>query len=124
MNTFKSLKGFTLIEMLLVLVILAAGFFPLIQLFSSGILASSNASQTMKAIVLSQQKIEQLKNSSYANIANSFEPNGSISSFPICSRSVSVNEISPNLKDIDVIVSWESDGRANSFELKTYIANY
>lgn len=111
--------------MLLVLTILSLGFFPLIQLFSSGILASSNASYTLKAIALSQQKIEQLKNSSYANIANSYEQNGSISSFPICSRSVSVNEISPNLKDIDVIVSWESGGgRTDFFELKTYIANY
>lgn len=111
-------------EMLLVMILLSISFYPLMLLFSNGIIASSNASRTLKAISLAQQKIEEISNLSYANIASANEALGSISSFPTCSRSTVVDEISPNLKDISVTVSWVNGSVPESFELKTYIANY
>lgn len=120
MNKF----GFTLIEMLLVMGLLSISFFPLMLLFSNGIIASSSASQTLKAIALAQQKIEEISNLSYSNIVSSSEAQGTISSFPTCSRSTVANEISPNLKDISVTVSWINGAVQESFDLKTYIANY
>ena len=57
--------GFTLLEMILVLVVITIALFPLIESFSSGIRASKSVSDTNTAIELAQQKMEQLQSIFY-----------------------------------------------------------
>ena len=56
----KAKSGFTIFEMLLIMALLAIGLTPLLILFTNGILASSNVSNTEIAIHLAQQKMEQI----------------------------------------------------------------
>ncbi|MEK7376328.1 MAG: hypothetical protein AABZ57_04075 [Candidatus Margulisiibacteriota bacterium] len=117
-------EGFSLAEMVIVLIFVAAGFFPLMLLFSNGIVTSSNTSKSSEALQLAQQTMEQLKNISWSNIVSSSEASGTISGYPTFSRSVSTTESNTNLKDVVVTVSWRTGALSDSLSLETYFANY
>ena len=117
-------KGFTLLEMVLVLAVISLGFLPLVLLFSSGVTASSDVSRTNQAISLVQQKMEAIKNLSFTDVVTSSEAQGTINGFPLFSRSVDVNEDITNLKQVTVRVSWPMATGFSSFEAATLIANY
>lgn len=116
--------GFSLIEMILVLAILALGFFPMIQLFSSGITASSSTGKKTTGMQLSQQKMENIKGLQYSGLVNSSEAKGTISGFADYSRVTSVEENPVNLKKVIVTTYWGTGSKTASFELSTYISSY
>jgi len=117
-------RGFTLLEMMLVIILLGVGIFPLMQLFSSSVVQSSGTTKNNLAIHLAQQKIEQIKNISFSAIESTSEAVGSIQGYVDFSREAVVSEVSPNLKDITVTVYWGSGASSGSFSVRTYIANY
>ena len=116
--------GFSLAEMVIVLIFVTAGFLPLMLLFSNGIVTSSNTSKSLEAVQLAQQTMEQLKNISWSNIVNSSEASGTIFGYPSFTRSVSAAEPNTNLKDVVVTVSWQTGAVSDSLSLETYFANY
>ena len=116
--------GFSLAEMVIVLIFITAGFLPLMLLFSNGIVTSSNTTKASQALQLAQQTIEQLKNISWSDIVDSSEATGTITGYPTFSRSVSAAESSTNLKDVVVTVSWYTGIVSDSLSLETYFANY
>ena len=117
-------RGFTLLEMMLVIIVLGIGLFPLVQLFSNGIVQSSDTTKSNLAVQLAQEKVEQFKNTPYTNIISTGESLGSMFGFAYFSREAIVNEVLPNLKDITVKIYWGSGRTANSFSVRTYISNY
>ena len=117
-------KGFSLAEMIIVLGFVVIGFLPLLLLFSDGIVFSENTSKSSAAVLLAQQKLEQLKLVSWAGIAASSEAYGSITGYPSFQRAVSVSEAMTNLKAVTVSVSWQTSGVSDSLSLETYFANY
>lgn len=116
--------GFSLAEMVIVLIFVTAGFLPLMLLFSNGVVTSSNTTKSSEAIQLAQQTMEQLKSISWSNIVDSSEAAGTISGYPTFSRSVSATEPNTNLKDVLVTVSWQTGAVSDSLSLETYFANY
>lgn len=115
--------GFTLLEVLLVMIILAAVFFPLLQMLSSGLVASNEVKNTNTAVKLAQQKMEEIKNLPFASIAS--EPWTVISSYPAYSRQVVVSTPQNNLKDIQVVISWATgEGGGASVSIETFISNF
>jgi len=116
-------KGFTLLEVLLVIIILAAVFFPLLQMFSSGLLVSDEVRGTNTAIILAQQKMEEIRNTAFFSISS--ETKTIISSFPAYSRQVNVSVPQNNLKDVQVIVFWHpGEGSETSVSIETFISNF
>jgi len=116
-------KGFTLLEVMLVIILLVAVLFPLLQVLSSGLLASSETKDTNNALVLAQQKIESLVNSSFASIAS--EDLTSVSTGSAYSRQVFVTDTAANLKDVKVMVYWRTgSGPQMGITLETYISNF
>jgi type IV pilus assembly protein PilV len=116
-------KGFTLLEVLLVIIILAAVFFPLLQMFSSGLVVSDEVRGTNTAVILAQQKMEDIKNTAFASITS--ESRTVISSYPAYSRQVNVSTPQTNLKDIQVIVYWAAgEGAGTSVSIETLISNF
>ncbi|MCX5749508.1 MAG: prepilin-type N-terminal cleavage/methylation domain-containing protein [Candidatus Saganbacteria bacterium] len=121
-----SKAGFTLLEMVIVLAVLSLGLLPIMLLFSSGITASSDATNRSVAVQLAQQKMEQIKGLSYSDIESTSEAFGQISGFSNFSRAVtsSTAEGSPDLIDVKVNVQWQSGPSIGSYEVETFIANY
>lgn len=117
-------KGFTLIEMILVLVVITIALFPLVESFSSGIRASKIASDTNIAIELAQQKMEQLQSVPFASLSGSSEALGSISGYPNFSREAIVTEPLTNLKEVSVNVYWTSGIGTDQFGISSYFVNY
>jgi prepilin-type N-terminal cleavage/methylation domain-containing protein len=119
-------KGFTLLEVLLVIIILAAVFFPLLQMFSSGLLVSDEVRGTNTAVILAQQKMEEIKNTTFASITS--EPRTVISSYPAYSRQVNVSMLDTpqnKLLDIQVIVYWATgEGAGTNVSIETLISNF
>jgi len=118
-----SSRGFTLLEVLLVMIMLVAVFFPLLQMLSSGLVASTEARNTNTAVKLAQQKMEEIKNTPFASIAS--EPWTVISSYPAYSRQVVVSTPQNNFKDIQVLISWATDESTGaSISIETFISNF
>lgn len=119
-----STKGFSLAEMIIVLGFVVIGFLPLMLLFSDGVVFSENTSKSSSAILLAQQKMEQLKLVSWAGIVSSSESYGEVPGYPSFQRSVSVSEPMTNLKAVTVSVSWQTGAVTDSLSLDTYFTNY
>lgn len=117
-------SGFTLLEMILVLVVITIAIFPLVESFSSGIIASKDITNTNIAIELAQQKAEQLQTVSFASIVSSSEALGSIPRYPNFSREAVVSEPLTNLKQVNIKVYWKSGPKNDFFDVSTYFVNY
>ena len=117
-------KGFTLIEMVLVLALLTLGFLPMVLSFASGITSSENSTDMSKAVQLATERMENIRSLSYASLANSNEAYGTISGYPNFKSITTVNELHTNLTGITVEVIWQSANRTGSVTLETYVANY
>jgi prepilin-type N-terminal cleavage/methylation domain-containing protein len=117
-------RGFTLIEMILVLLVITIALFPLVEAFSSGIRASKIASDTNIAIELAQQKMEQMQSVPYALLISSSEAPGSIAGYDHFSREAVVTEPLTNLKEVTVNVYWRSGIGTDRFGISSYFVNY
>jgi type II secretion system protein I len=116
-------KGFTLLEVLLVLIILTAVLVPLLQVLSSGLLASDEVKNTNTAAILAQKKLEELRDTSFTSISS--EAKTTIASYPAYSRQVIVSTPQTDLKDIQVIVFWRpGTGVETSVSIETLISNF
>jgi len=116
-------RGFTLLEVLLVLIVLTAVLVPLLQVLSTGLLASDEVKNTNTAAILAQKKIEELKDTAFASISS--EAKTAIASYPAYSRQVIVNTPQTDLKDIQVIVFWRpGTGVETSVSIETLISNF
>lgn len=119
-------RAFTLLEILISLIILATGVIAITWAFSSGILASSDVENVDLALNVAQAKMEELKNVSFASLADSgptaADPD---SDSPLNKFNVSVNVAEgQNPMQIDVTVAWAVKGGTTSITLTTLIADY
>jgi len=111
-------KGFTLLEVLVAIVILSVGLLGLACLAGSIIGYNQFADQVTTATTLSQDKIEELKNTGYSSITSSSDTQS------IYTRTWTIASVSPatNMKTIEVKVVWNLKGTAKEVVLKTIIA--
>jgi len=114
--------GFTLLEVLAAALIFSIGVVALLGAFNSGIFASGNIELAESALNLAQEKMELIKNSTYANISNETET--VIAGFPMFERVVTVVGLNESLKQADVAVSWEARPGQDSVILTTLITDY
>lgn len=119
----KTRNGFTLVEVMIVLILLVAAFFPLLQMFSSGLLVSNEVKGTNTAIIIGQKKLETIKNLPYSSITN--EAKTVVASYPAYSTRVIVNQTSTNIKDVQIVVYWYiGEGHETSVSIETLISNF
>jgi len=120
--------GFTLVEALIALLVLAVGLLGLAQLQGHAMESSAAAKARTTAINLAQQKLEELRaKASYAYPAMT---GGSDSAGPLpgshtgFSRSWSVTEDTAlRYKTITVVANWvDTSGRSQSIALKSMVA--
>jgi prepilin-type N-terminal cleavage/methylation domain-containing protein len=114
-------QGFTLLEVLIATVILAIGTMAIMWAFTSGLYVTTDVEGTDLALNIAQAKMEQLKNTAFANLSDSgptTDPN-----FPNYNVTVNVAE-GQNPMQIDTTVAWNVKGGGTNFTLTTLIANY
>lgn len=127
LDTRRGEHGFTLIEVILVIVFLGVGFIVTLGAMSSGLQKSVDAELVVTAMALAEEKMEQIRNDKvtfgYQYILNSnFPPESKLGQHAKFSRSVDVvTFVVAGYKNVTVKVS-----RANmpDVELTTSFADY
>ncbi len=116
----NSQKGFTLIEMLLVLALITVALLPLLSALSGTLIASSDNESTTIASGIAQAKMEEIQNTAYDNIVSSSK--SPVPNYPAYMQEVQVAEPQVNLKDVNINIYWKtSSGSEKSFNLETLI---
>jgi prepilin-type N-terminal cleavage/methylation domain-containing protein len=114
-------NGFTLLEVLIAIIVFTVGIIIIIMAFTSGLFASSDVENVDLALNIAQAKMEEVKNTPFASLADSGPaPDPDFSNFNI---SVNINE-GQNPMQVDVTVSWNTKGGQSDITLTTLVANY
>ena len=114
-------RGFTLIEILIVIVLFATGAVVLLQIFGVGLYGCAENENMIVATALAQVKMEEIRNEPYDSIAA--EARAQIPNYTLFEREVLVTTPRTNIKQVTVTVYWpESSGDA-TISLVTYISN-
>ena len=114
-------KGFTLLEVLLALLLFISAFTVLAEAISAGLSSGGDNENSLIAANLAAEKMEILKNTSYASIAN--ETKAVVSDFTPFQREVGVTTPVSNLKQVTVTVYWTHKASEISYSLVTYFSN-
>lgn len=124
--TWNHSKGFTLIEVLIAIAILAVGLLGMATLAGSIISYNQLAQHITTATALAQDKIEELRGSPYDAVAEGTESNidASGGAGGMYNRNTEVDEdvAFQNTKTVEVTVSWIWKGNTHNVVLKTIIA--
>jgi prepilin-type N-terminal cleavage/methylation domain-containing protein len=122
-------KGFSLIELMFAVVILAIVIFGIFHAYSVCFMGMTYARDRTVATNLAQKKIEDIKNTPFGNIADSSttteEISGKILTIDLISINSTVGENNDsNLKEVTVTVSWfDRNGNQKNVVTKTLIYN-
>lgn len=114
-------KGFTLLEVLLAILLFVSAFTVLAQAISVGLSSGGDNENSLIAANLAAEKMEILKNTSYASIAN--EAKAVVSGFTSFQREVTVTTPITSLKQTTVTVTWNDKSVELSYNLVTYFSN-
>lgn len=114
-------KGFTLLEVLMAVLLVTIGIVTLSGAFSVGLFASGNSESLLLATHLAQEKMEEIRNKSYASITN--ESRAAVSGFSSFEREVVVSTPLTDLKQVSVNVYWDNKDDELDTSLVTYVSN-
>lgn len=114
-------KGFTLLEVLLTIVLLAVAVASIMWALSTSLFASSDTEAIEKALNIAQAQMEEIKNTPFADLADSGPAADPV--FPQYSVTVNVAEGQDPMQ-VDATVSWATKGGQTSVSLTTLAANY
>jgi len=130
-KTRVSGRGFTLIEIIIALTILAIGLVSLAAYLPVALEASRKGSDLTKAAIIAQSLLEEVKTSTYTDITgadDTWHTNGSFKSysdFPGFEYRINVSPLGPvDIKDITITVRWQFKGKNNTQIFETKIVKY
>ena len=118
------IKGFTLIEVIIVLMVLGVGLTPLIYFLSTGTSINRDVKDKAVATNLARESMEMYRNEPYTDLLQ-FAPittESQVSNFPDYSREVKFTQVQVGLYQVDVIVKWFNNKR--DVKIVTYRADY
>jgi len=124
----KHRKGFTLVEVVVASLLLAAAMVPILQALTAAHVSSVTIEQRTRSLALAQAKLDKIKARSIYGYTGSFtESNTSLDGSYLCN--VVDTSISSNLRKITVSVGYDENGNGAltsgevEVTLATYIAN-
>jgi len=117
-------NGVTLIELIVAFALLTGGSTALIHMMSVGIFADSNLEQSIIAMNLANERMEEIKNTAFASISTGTETGAAIGFSTFDNRVVTVTSTATDLKDVKVEMQWTQKGGQQSIAVETYIADY
>ena len=113
-------KGFTLLEILVAIVLFTGSVSLIVMLFADALVGSVDAENTTIAMNLAQGKMEEVRNLSFASIAD--EAKAAVTGFAGFEREVMVTTPETDLKQITVKSYWTYKGGEIEVPLVTLIA--
>ncbi|KMP11570.1 hypothetical protein UR09_02935 [Candidatus Nitromaritima sp. SCGC AAA799-A02] len=120
---FRNADGFTLIEILIAVVVIAVSFAAIATVVASSIRGAQHSKHVTGAVTLIQDKLEGFKNTSYAAITSGNEANidaeGNVPG-PY-SRTWTVTTVG-SAKEITVVVTWPFNGLTKTRSMTTVIS--
>ncbi len=116
-------EGFTLIEIMIALVILSFGLVALAGVQISAIKGNAFSRRITTAVSVAEQTVEQIKTTPYNNI-QSQSPSQVTASNMNFSRQVSVTDNTPlpNMKTVQVTLTWNDGGKSHTVPVSTVIS--
>jgi prepilin-type N-terminal cleavage/methylation domain-containing protein len=127
-NKKLSKQGFSLIELMVAITILAMAIFGIFQAYSVGFMGMVDARNVTVATNYAREKMEEIKNKSFVNIAPEYPPEYILGQTKF-EREVSVDPIQDDGievgKEITTTVSWnDRNGNPKEVKLGTLIYDY
>ena len=116
---YSNNKGFSLIELLIAVTVLAIGLLAIAGLQATAIRGNFHANTISQATSFAEQGIEAIRNMDYANIV-AIEPE--VDRLYTRVTLIEVVTSLPDLKRITVTVTWDANG-AHQVVLRTIVAN-
>ena len=118
-------SGFTMIELMIVIVIIALGMFAVISLVVVVIRGNSNSDNMTTATILAQDQMEEARRLGYAGLPGPIPPvegYGSMTAYPQYRRvsTIAVDNPLGGMTTVNVEVFWDSD--KHSVVLDTIVA--
>ncbi len=113
--------GFTLLEVLLAVVVLASGLVFILGALTIALSGGGINEAELIAVNLAQEKIESIRNTAYGSIAE--EEKAVVSGFPAFQREVTLITPRDNLKEVTVNVYFMVKSAENKVSLVTYVSN-
>jgi prepilin-type N-terminal cleavage/methylation domain-containing protein len=118
-------RGFTLLELMLAMVLFAAGTLASMELLHRAQAGAADGEHVLLATQLAQRRLEELRNVGYTVLASEAQaPVTDPPGFSRFSRQVQVSPLfSDTLREVEVIVSWKAPGGTADVRLHTYRSN-
>lgn len=113
-------SGFTLVEILIAIFILAFALLAVAQMQIMAIRGNAFANKTTTAVILAQDKIEELKGLSYSSVVDE-DPYLDSSGVYTIDLDVDDNTPATDLKTVEVTVTWQ-DATSHQVSLDTIIS--
>ena len=113
--------GFTLVESLLTLAIMSMSLLALAELQITALRGNTLARRMTTAVSIAEQTIEQLKNTSYANIQAEAATQVTAANLHFTRQVTVTNGPLPNTKSVSVLVSWQDQSKTHTLPLATII---
>lgn len=112
-QNIKDTDGFSFIETLLSVVILAITIAGVLSMTSVSIHTNFNQINHTKAVKLAEEGVERKLREDFDTLAGESSPMDSLSGFPTFSREITVDTIDNDNKLITVSVTWRARSRSN-----------
>jgi prepilin-type N-terminal cleavage/methylation domain-containing protein len=119
----KVTTGFTLLEMLVSVVLLAVGTLATLKMFGIGMMADTNIEHSTVALALAQGEMESIKNAGTWDAIDSF----AAGSTNLGGQFAEFNQeviVSGDPKNVQVIISWNDRAGVQNLELDTLMTDY
>lgn len=118
--------GFTVIEIIMAMAILAVGVIGVVRLLPVGLRASRSAEMMSKAAFVAQEKLEEIKLSGFEGITEggailSGEEGAYVWEADVSNVSLDGLFSSANIRQVNLVVQWQERGNTRSQEFITYI---
>ena len=113
--------GFTLVESMLTLAIMSISLVALAGLQITALRGNDLSRRMTTAIAITEQSIEQLKNTPYTNIQAEAASDVTASNLHFTRQITVTNGPLPNTKSVSVLVSWQGQSKTHTLPLATII---
>ncbi len=113
--------GFTLVESMLTLAIMSMGLLALAGLQITALRGNALSRRMTTAVSLAEQRLEQLKNTSYTNIQAEAVTQVTASNLHFTRQVTVTTGPLPNTKSVSVLVSWQDQATTHTLPIATII---
>ena len=113
--------GFTLVESMLTLAIMSMSLLALAGLQITALRGNALSRRMTTAVSIAEQRLEQLKNTSYTNIQAEAVAQVTASNLHFTRQVTVTNGPLPNTKSVSVLVSWQDQATTHTLPIATII---